>query len=169
MFGSRPNDQYVHELYRDMSIREKLIKWEPRYEPRIKYITFPTCKTWSVKPIHHSQFHDNLANNADYNPLMEDAVACHREMWSIVHHPELRDPEEHAKALQEHYNAYLHPTVEKPKGLGRAASLKQGLNRSCERSRFATGRAARLRNRIQDAILPKPGGLQHRLRAKGEV
>ncbi len=157
------------DVGREMSLKEKIIRWEPEYEGRIERIKVPTCQTWGTKAVHHSHFKLELADNSSFNRLAEDAIACHRELWNVVNHPELIDPAEHKRALREYYQAYQHHTARGPKGLGRAEGIRQGFNNSCRRSRFAVGRAARLQNRVEEISMTKPGGLQDRKRTPGEL
>ncbi len=149
-----------------MSLKERLIKWDPELEGIGKF-RFHTCRTWSIGGRHHSTFKEELADNTNYNCLAESAVACHREMWSIVNHPELHWEIEQLNSQEEtlkfHQRARYAPAYRptNPVSMGRAALLRKKVNEVNARSMFSVGRAERLRSRAAEVSTTSPGGLQN--------
>ncbi len=152
----------------EMSLSEKISRWDPELEGR-GTLRFHTFKSWSIGGRHHSTFNIELDNEANFNRLAESAVACQREMWSIVTHPELHweiaQLNSQEETLRFHKGARYAPEYRpKPIAMGRAALLRKKVNEVNARSKFSVGRAERLQHRVAENATTAPGGLRGYLR-----
>ncbi len=167
MYQRKPSMK-VTDIKEEMSLSEKISRWDPELEGR-GTLRFHTFRSWSVGGRHHSTFNIELDNEADFNRLAESAVACQREMWSIVTHPELHweiaQLNSQAETLRFHQGARYSPEY-RPKqvAMGRAALLRKKVNEANARSKFSMGRAERLQHRVAEVATTTPGGLRNYLR-----